>query len=121
MKRSGFIFERADLLEYRLHKISLNRGSSYIISPQWLKIKGATIYPENTMDNECFNYAIIAALHHQEIGRNPQRISKLKPFIDYYNWKDIEFPSHFKIGENLNKIIRQLLLISYMCRAILSK
>ena len=96
MKRSGFIFERVDLLEYRLHKISLNRGNSYIISPQWLKNKGATINPENTMDNECFKYAIIAALHHQEIGRNPQRISKLKPFIDNYNWKDIEFPSHFK-------------------------
>ena len=28
MKGSGCIFERVDLLEYHLHKISLNRGSS---------------------------------------------------------------------------------------------
>ena len=28
MKVSGYIFDRADLLEYHLHKISLNRGSS---------------------------------------------------------------------------------------------
>ena len=28
MKKSSFIFERIDLLEYHLHKISLNRGSS---------------------------------------------------------------------------------------------
>ena len=32
-------------------------------------------------------------MHHQEIGRNLQRISKLEPFINNYNWKDIEFPS----------------------------
>ena len=48
------------------------------------------------MDEECFKYAIIAALYHQEIGRNLQRISKLKPFIVNYNLKDIEFPSHSK-------------------------
>ena len=34
MKGSGYIFERVDLLEYHLHKISLNRGGSYINSPE---------------------------------------------------------------------------------------
>ena len=33
MKGSSFVFDRVYLLEYRLHKISLNRGSSYIDSP----------------------------------------------------------------------------------------
>ena len=65
-------------------------------SPEWLKNKGSTINSKITKDNECFKHAIIAGLHHQEIRKNPQRISKLKPFIDNYNWKDIEFPSHFK-------------------------
>ena len=37
MKVSSYIFERIDLLEYHLHKISLNRGSSYISSPEWIK------------------------------------------------------------------------------------
>ena len=37
-------------------------------------------------------YAITVASHHQEIGRDQQRISKLKPFIN----KDIEFASHSK-------------------------
>ena len=39
MKESSYIFERIDLLENHLHKISLNRGSSYIESPEWLGIK----------------------------------------------------------------------------------
>ena len=30
MKGSGFTLERINLLEYQLHKISLNRGSSYL-------------------------------------------------------------------------------------------
>ena len=34
MKGSSYIFERVDLLEYNLHKISLNRRSSYIDPPK---------------------------------------------------------------------------------------
>ena len=95
MKGSEFVFENVDLLYYKLHKISLNRGGSYIDSPDWIKNKKATINPKNK-DNECFKYAITAALNHERIKKDPQRISKLKPFIDNYNWKDIEFPSHSK-------------------------
>ena len=43
MKRSSYIFERVNLLEYHLHKISLNRGSSYIESPTWVKNKKVAI------------------------------------------------------------------------------
>ena len=92
MKRSIYIFERIDLLDYHLHKISLNRGSSYIESLKWLHNKGVTINPQNTEDNKCFQYAITAALNYQNVTNNCQRISKLKPFINNYSWKDIEFP-----------------------------
>ena len=53
MRGSSFTFERIDLLEYHLHKISLNRGSSYIESPEWIKNKGVTINPKNTKNNNC--------------------------------------------------------------------
>ena len=96
MRGSSFTFERIDLLEYHLHKISLNRGSSYIESPEWIKNKGVTINPKNTKDNNCFQYAIIAALNYQNIEHHPKRISNLKLFINNYNWKDIEFPAHSK-------------------------
>ena len=117
MKGSGYIFERVDLLEYHLHKISLNRGSSYIIYPEWLKNKGATINPKNTRDNECFKYALIFALHHQEIGRDPQRISNIKPFVNNYDWKDIEFPLHSKdwrkFEQNNKAIALNILYVPY--------
>ena len=76
MKGSSYIFERIDLLEYHLHKISLNRGSSYIESHEWIKNKGVTINPKNK-DNKCFQYAIIAALNYQIIDHHHERISKL--------------------------------------------
>ena len=85
IKGSSFTFERVDLLEYYLHKISLNRGSSYINSPEWIKNKGVTINPKNTKNNNCFQYAITAALNHQNIDHHPERISKLEPFINNYN------------------------------------
>ena len=59
MRGSSFTFERIDLLEYHLHKISLNRVNSYIKSPEWLKNKGVTINPKNAKDNKCFQYVII--------------------------------------------------------------
>ena len=96
IKGSSYIFERIDLLEYHLHKISLNRGSSYIDSPIWIKNKGVRINPKNTTNNNCFQYTITAALNYRNIGHHSERIFKLEPFINNYIWKDTEFPSHSK-------------------------
>ena len=121
MKGSSFIFERVDLLYYHLHKISLNRAGSYIDSPKWLKTKGATINPKNK-NNECFKYAITVALNHEKIGKNPQRITKIKPFIDTYNWKDIKFPSHSndwkKFEQNNRTIALNILYVPYNTKQI---
>ena len=78
MRRSEFIFDSVDLLYYNLQKINLNRkGSSYIDSPKWLKNKKATINPKNN-DNNCFQYALTAALNYQNIKSNPERISEIE-------------------------------------------
>ena len=80
MKRSSYIFELIDLLEYHLHKISLNRGSSCIESNEWIKNKGVTANSKNK-DNKCFQYAITAALNHHNIDNHPERISKLEHLL----------------------------------------
>ena len=90
---SNYTFESVDVLGIHFHNIKLKRGRTYIDSPAWIQNKHATINPKNIKDYECFKYAIIAALHHQEIGKDPQRISKHKPCINNYNRKDIDFPS----------------------------
>ena len=69
----------------------------------------------NTNDNYCFFYSIIAALHHKETGKNPQQISKFRPFVNSYNWNDITFPAgsvNFKIFEqNIKNIALNVLSI----------
>ena len=55
MKGSSYIFERVDLLEYHLHQIRLNRGSSYIESPEWIKHKKVIINPKILMIITVFN------------------------------------------------------------------
>ena len=62
----------------------MKRGGSYIDSPEWLKDKKATINPKNNDDN-CFQYRLTVALNHKKTKSNPERISKIKPFIDQYN------------------------------------
>ena len=88
-------FDRVDLLYYHLEKISLKWDGSYIDSPEWLKNEKATINPKIN-DDKCFQYALAVALNDQNIEKNPPRISKIKPFIDQYNWKEIDFPSYPK-------------------------
>ena len=61
-------------------------------SPKWLKDKKCTINQKNT-DNKCFQYATTLALNFNNIDKHHQRISKIKPFIDNYNWNDINFPA----------------------------
>ena len=39
MRGSDFIFDFVDLLYYKCHNINLNRGRSYIDSPNWIKNK----------------------------------------------------------------------------------
>ena len=92
MKRSDFEFDGVNFLYYDFNKKSINRGGSYIDSPKWLKDKKSTINPINK-DYKCFQYAVTLALNLDKIRKNPRRISKIKPFIDQYNWKDIDFPA----------------------------
>ena len=95
MKRSEFEFDGVDFLYYDFNKISINRGGSYIDHPKWIKNKKSTINPKNN-DYKCFQYAVTLALNLDKINSHPERISKIKPFIEQYNWKEIDFPSTSK-------------------------
>ena len=53
---------------------------TYIDSPDWIKNKKATINPINKKYNKCFHYSIIVALNLEEIGKNPECLTKIKPY-----------------------------------------
>ena len=45
MKDSEFVFDYVQLLYSKCHQVNLNRGGSYIESPDWIKKQKATINP----------------------------------------------------------------------------
>ena len=85
MRGSEFVIDYVQLLYYKCHKTNFNRGGSYIRSPYWTKNEKATISPINKKDNKCFQYAETVALNYEEIKKDPQRITTVKPYINKCN------------------------------------
>ena len=120
MRGLDFKFDGVNFLYYDFNKISLIRGGSYIDSQKWLKNKKSTINPKNN-DHKCFQYAVTLALNLDNIKRDPQRISKIKPFMDQYNWKDINFQPTSKDWQKLeqnNEIALNILYVPHSTRKI---
>ena len=78
-------------LDTNFHQLNLTRGSSYLPLSPWLTNKRAIINPQND-DNECFKWAVIAALEFSNIKSHPERVSNLIKFSNDYDWSGLEFP-----------------------------
>ena len=85
LPKSGFTLDHIMHLDIEFHELVLTRGG-YIELPKWIATKKAVINPRNE-DEKCFKWDVVAELHHEEIGNNPERVSKLKPFVERYNWE----------------------------------
>ena len=84
-----------------------------LYSSEWLRSKKESI----TNEDNCFQNALDDALNYQTIKANPERTSKLKAYINQYNWKDIQFPSDKedwkKLEENNKEIALNILFVPY--------
>ena len=120
MKGSDFAFDGVNYLFYDLNRTTISKGGSYIDSPKWLKDKKSTINPKNN-DYKCFQYAVTLSLNLDKINKNSQRISKIKHFIEEYNWKDIDFPStskDWKKFELNNEVALNILYVPHNIKKI---
>ena len=76
-----------------------------LYSSEWLRSKKESI----TNEDNCFQNALNDSLDCQQIKKDPQKISKLKSYINQYNWKGIKFHLTKKTEINIRKkIIRKL-------------
>ena len=90
--------------------------------PDWLARKKVIRNPKNA-DRECFKWAVIAASRWEEIGNNPERVSKLKRFEADFDWSGVGFRVSFrdiKGFKSRNQISINILVIEdrqvYICR-----
>ena len=81
---SGFTLDKIMHLYINFHRLVVTRGSSYTELPEWIKSKKAVINAQNK-DEKCFKWAVITALHHEEIKKGHQRLSRLRPYEKQYN------------------------------------
>ena len=108
---SEFIPDSVELLYYHFQRIDIRRAESYIISPDWIASKKATINPKNEKDNECFKWSIISGLNYNKINeKDLKKIEKLKKVdIDLSsNQRDWE-----KFEQENNSIAINVLFVSY--------
>ena len=105
MRGSDFIFDSDQHMYYKCHKVNFKRRGSYIESPDWIKIKKATINLKNDVD-KCFQYTATAALNYEEIKCNLERASNIKPFLNKYNWKGINYQSKLDASKRFKKTPR---------------
>ena len=121
MRGSDFEFDGVNVLYYDFNKTSIYRGRSHIDSPKWLKDKKSTINPKNN-HHKCFQYALTLALNLNNIDNHLERISKIRPFIDQNNWKDIYFPAMSKDWKkfelNNNEIALNILHVPHNTKKI---
>ena len=71
--------------------LNKNNKNTYVETPICIKSKKAVLNPENN-DNKSFQYSITLSLYHKEIGDNFNRITNIKPYVNNFNWKNINFP-----------------------------
>ena len=56
------------------------------------------------MDNRCFEYSIVVALHHKKIKSHPERIHGIHHYFSCeYSWWGIEFPAGIKEWKRFEK------------------
>ena len=94
---SEFIPDSVKLLEYELHKIDIIRAESYMVSPDWIASKKATINPKIEKDNKCFQWAIIAGLNYNIIKQK-----ELKKLLNFKR-VDTDFSSQQRYWEKFEK------------------
>ena len=100
MPESGFTLDQIMLLHINFHKLALTRGSSYIKLPECIAKKKIVINPKYKDGRYC-KWAVIAALHNEDIKHHPERISLLQHYEDRYNCQWLEFSLAIqKIGNN---------------------
>lgn len=112
---SGWALQKIVKLHININRANLTRGSQFMETPRTLEAKKACINIENTSDNYCFKWCMVAALSSTPV--NPTRTNSYNVNIEndiihlengiILNFKNIEFPlslQEVKVFERKNDI-----------------
>ena len=92
-----FIPDSVELSYYHFQRIDIRRVETYMMSPDCIVGKKATINPQNGKDNECFKRSIIGGLNYNKI--NEKELKKIENFKRI----DTDISSHQKEWKEFEK------------------
>ena len=92
-----FIFERLELMDFKLHRVRLRRDGSYIKSPEWFN-KGVTINAKDEYYDECLRWSTISELNCNEIMKK-----EFKNMFKKIKHEDKDFSSHRRNWEKFER------------------
>ena len=108
---SEFIPDSVELLYYNFQRIDIKRAESYIMSPDWIASKKATINPKNEKDNKCFQWSIISGLNYNKIKEK-----ELKKILKFKR-VDTDFSSYQReceeFEQNNNSVALNILFVPH--------
>ena len=104
---SKFIPGSVELLCYHFQKIDIRRAESYIISPDWIARKKATINPKNEKD-KCFQWSIISGLNYNNIKEKELKI------LLKFRRVDTDFSSYQRDWEKFEQENNSIALMFYL-------
>ncbi|KAF4532661.1 hypothetical protein B566_EDAN002896 [Ephemera danica] len=90
-KQSGWTQDEVKSIEVRVNKYQPLKASSYLALPKHIAGTHAVINPQNE-DQQCFKWAILAEF----VDNHANRIERLRPFEQSFNWTNINFPTSIK-------------------------
>ena len=100
---SGWIFQSIENLFLKVDRFNPLKGEGYINLPAVIKSTKTVINVKNK-DNKCFEYAILSALHHNEVDQKQTNSpSQYKKDLGKLNFTDIEFPVSLKDMDKFEK------------------
>ena len=88
---SGWILSYIKQANLNVFDFEVIRGGKYLPLPKTIKNKQACINVEND-DEKCFKWAILAALHNEDIDNHHERVTKYHPYQNELNEEGLVYP-----------------------------
>ena len=79
--------------------LNKSNKNTFVETAMCIKSNRAVLNPKSN-DNKSFQYSITLSLYHKEIENNFNRITKIEPYTNNFNWNNINFPPTNQDYEN---------------------
>ena len=91
-KGSAMLLDNVEAMYVNISEYQPYQGGSYIELDDYIKNKKCCINIQNE-DDKCLMYCVLYHINKDKIKKDPQRVSKYKPYLNQFDFSKIKFPT----------------------------